>query len=58
MGNKNNHSKSIKIRDHFIVTSIQFRIDTDIFMSVSCVHIYRIGKIEVPMTVDQKQQII
>ena len=58
MGNKNNHSKSIKIRDHFIVTSIQFRIDTDIFMSVSCVHIYRIGKIEVPMTVDKKQQII
>ena len=58
MGNKNNHSKSIKIRDRYIVTSIQFRIDTDIFMSVSCVHIYRIGKIEVPMTVDKKQQII
>ena len=58
MGNKNNHSKSVKIRDRYIVTSIQFRIDTDIFMSVSCVHIYRIGKIEVPMTVDKKQQII
>ena len=58
MGNKNNHTKSVKIHDRYIVTSIQFRIDTDIFMSVSCVHIYRIGKIEVPMTVDKKQQII
>ena len=57
MGNKNNHSKSVKIRDRYIVTSIKFRINTDIFILGCCVYIYRIGKIEVPMTVNKKQQI-
>ena len=57
MGNKNNHTKSVKIRDRYIVTSIKFRINTDIFILGCCVYIYRIGKIEVPMTVNKKQQI-
>ena len=38
-------------------SGIKFRINTDIFILGCCVYIYRIGKIEVPMTVNKKQQI-
>ena len=57
MGNKNNHTKSVKIHDRYIVRSLQFHIDTDIFISQCCVHMYRIGKMEVPMTVNKILQI-
>ena len=50
MGNKNNHTKSVKIRDRYIVRSLQFHIDTDIFILQCCVNMHRIGKMEVPMT--------
>ena len=57
MGNKNNHTKSVKIRDRYIVRSLQFHIDTDIFIFQCCVNMHRIGKMEVPMTVNKILQI-
>ena len=58
MGNKNNHTKSVKIRDRYIVRSLQFHIDTDIFISQCCVNMHRIGKMEVPMTVTKYCKLI
>ena len=54
MGKKNNHTKSVKIRDRYIVRSLQFHIDTDIFILQCCVNMYRIGKMKVAMTVTKK----